>query len=86
MLGAVLRPCDRLLTLLHTWGLHAAVLAGLVMMPVVVAAGFVTDRLDAPPSPFPSVSDLRGSLDPLQDGSVPSHPLTRPKPDRSPQR
>lgn len=67
------------LVALHARGLHPAVLAGLVMMPAVVAVGFWTDEATQTAA-LPALSDLRGSLaepatvasgDRLRNGEVP---------------
>lgn len=51
----------RVLLALHARGFHPAVLAGLVMMPAVVAVGFWTGDT-ASPAALPALSDLRGSF------------------------
>lgn len=61
----------RFLAALHARGFHPAVLAGIVMMPAVVAVGFWTDEATRTAS-LPALSDLRGSLvepatDPRED-------------------
>lgn len=51
----------RVLFVLHVRGFHPAVLAGLIMMPTVVAVGFWTDG-QRRPAALPGLSDLRGTL------------------------
>lgn len=58
----------RVLLSLHARGFHPAVLAGLVMMPAVVAVGFWTGE-SPPPAELPALSELRGSF---------ADPATRP--------
>lgn len=52
----------RVLIALHIRGFHPAVLAGLIMMPAVVAVGFWTGEGIETPE-LPVISELRGSLD-----------------------
>ncbi|MBE7249236.1 MAG: hypothetical protein INR63_30225 [Actinomycetospora chiangmaiensis] len=53
----------RLLGALHARGLHAAVLAGLVMMPAVAGLGWLTDRAAREGAGGAGVTGLRGTLD-----------------------
>ncbi len=56
-----------LLAALHARGFHAAVLAGLVMMPAVILAGLWSDR-ERSPAPLRqsiTIEGLRGSFDTL---------------------
>ncbi len=53
-------PGHRILLALHARGFHPAVLAGLVMMPAVVAVGFWTG--EGRVTELPALSELRGSL------------------------
>ena len=61
----------RVLAALHARGFHPAVLAGLVMMPAVVAVGFWTGDSPAPSVPQ-GPADLRGTL---VDPEMPSSPV-----------
>lgn len=51
----------RILVALHARGFHPAVLAGLVMMPAVVAVGFWTGE-EQRAADLPSLTALRGTL------------------------
>lgn len=54
----------KLLGALHGRGFHPAVLAALVMMPAVVAVGFLTDyRPAVMHAPRITAQELRGSFD-----------------------
>jgi hypothetical protein len=55
-------------------GANPAMLTGLLMMPIVVAAGYWADRGAAPPRPdLPSTVELRGSFDPLAASPLPGN-------------
>lgn len=62
----------RLLGVLHKRGLHAAVLAGLLVMPTVTAVGFLTDSVSTqkPPVALLDLGPLRGTLDTADSGSA----------------
>ncbi len=55
-------PLLRLLAALHARGFHAAVIAGLVMMPAVVAAGFLTGGGGHLAAPVADFGPLRGTI------------------------
>ena len=50
----------RLLALLHRLGVNPAMAAGLLLMPAVVATGYLVDRVH---EHFVIAGDLRGSMD-----------------------
>ena len=56
-------------------GANPAMLTGLLMMPIVVAAGYWADRGATPLRPdLPSIVELRGSFDPLAASPLPPLP------------
>ena len=59
------------------FGANPAMLTGLVLMPLVVGAGYLADRGGMSVRPdLPSIVDLRGSFEPLRE--APMGPLVRP--------